>query len=242
MNNPARDRLLDMLVRAASGDLPRPRGRAQRALSEALEAERLIERHRDSYRATRDGLTALEDHGRACGPLGPVFVLFTDAVGSTELIERLVDAKVHRVGRHFEALRGAIAVHSGREIKSLGDGLMVVFGAASDAVACASAMQAAIAREGEGLGLRIGIHGGEPVREEGDYFGTPVIIARRLCDSARAGQTLVSELVQQLVSEREFESLGSVTLKGLSAPVRASALARSPSPPAELRPRAAVAA
>jgi class 3 adenylate cyclase len=86
-------------------------------------------------------------------------------------------------------------------------------------------MQAAVSREERALGLRIGIHAGEPVQEEGDYFGTTVVIARRLCDTARPGQTLVSELVSQLAAERGFESLGGLALKGLSERVRASTLA-----------------
>ena len=64
------------------------------------------------------------------------------------------------------------------------------------------------------------------MRDGNDYFGTPVVIARRLCDTARPGQTLVSELVSQLVAEREFESLGGLLLKGLSERVRASVATR----------------
>lgn len=91
--------------------------------------------------------------------------MFTDVVASTRLIERLGDGDGHRViQRHFESFRAAITTHSGHEVKCLGDGLMVVFGAASDAGACAAAMQAAVDREGDGLGRRIGVHAGEPVR------------------------------------------------------------------------------
>lgn len=218
--------LLDLLVSSASADLLVPRDGAERALVQALLAEGLIELRRGAYCATAAGLRAIEDRGRTPGLSGSVAVLFTDVVASTRLIERLGDDGGHRViRRHFELLRVAITTHSGHEVKCLGDGLMVVFGAASDAVACAAAMQAAVDREGDGLGLRIGIHAGEPVREGNDYFGTPVIIARRLCDSAGAGQTLVSELVEKLVAEREFESLGGLDMKGLRDPVRASALA-----------------
>jgi class 3 adenylate cyclase len=155
-----------------------------------------------------------------------VAVLFTDMEGSTRLIERLGDAQAHALLlRHFAVLRTAVAQHRGHEVKSLGDGLMVVFAAVGDAVACAAQMQAAVAREEQALGLRIGVHAGEPVRDGNDYFGTPVVVARRLCDAARPGQTLVSEMVSQLVAEREFESLGSLALKGLTERVRASALA-----------------
>jgi class 3 adenylate cyclase len=228
MRRSTRDVLLGALVSAASGDLVPPREGAASAVVQALEAERLIELRRGAYWATAAGIKALEDRGRAPGSSGPVVVLFTDFVGSTGLIERLGDVDAHRVLKHhIDLLRAAVTAHSGHEVKSLGDGLMVVFGAAADAVPCAATMQAAVALAGHELGLRIGIHAGDPVREEGDYFGTPVIVARRLCDSAQAGQTLVSELVQQLASECDFESLGAIAVKGLSDPVRASVVTRS---------------
>jgi class 3 adenylate cyclase len=230
-----RDSLLELLVRAASGDLLPPRRRTERALVAALEAEGLVMLRGDAYRATGAGLRALDDRGRAPAVSGAVAVLFTDFVGSTRLVEALGDRAAHRALRHhFDLLRAAIREHAGHEVKSLGDGLMVVFTGAPDAVACAKAMQTAIAQETDGLGLRVGIHAGEPVRDGNDYFGTPVIVARRLCDSAHGGQTLVSELVQQLAGECEFESLENITLHGLRDPVRASALAgrrpRSASP------------
>jgi class 3 adenylate cyclase len=216
--------LLQLLERAASDDGLHARGRATRFAVEALEAEALIERRGGAYRPTPAGLRALHDRGPL--PTGEVAVLFTDMEGSTRLIERLGDAQAHALlRRHFALLRAAVAQHRGHEVKSLGDGLMVVFAEVADAVACAAQMQAAVSREEQALGLRVGIHAGEPVRDGNDYFGTPVVIARRLCDTARPGQTLVSELVSQLVAEREFEPLGGLALKGLSERVRASALA-----------------
>jgi class 3 adenylate cyclase len=89
-----------------------------------------------------------------------------------------------------------------------------------------------VARDRDGLELRIGIDAGEPVREGDDFFGTPVIVARRLCDAARRGQIMVSERARELVDERgehEFESLGALTLKGLREPVSACALRWAPS-------------
>jgi class 3 adenylate cyclase len=218
--------LLDLLARAASGDgLPAP-GPGERFAVDALEAKELIEPRSGVYRATSPGLKALEARGRSVLPVGEVALLFTDIQGSTQLFERLGEAEAHALlRRHFALLRAAIVDCGGHEVKSLGDGLMVVFGAVRDAVGCAAAMQAAVSQEDEALGLRIGIHAGEPLLEAGDYFGSPVIVARRLCDSAGPGQTLVSELVAQLVAERKFDSLGELALKGLSKRVRASVLA-----------------
>jgi class 3 adenylate cyclase len=221
------DLLLELLRMAATGGGLRARGPRQRSGIEALEAEGLIELRSGVRRATAEGVKVLQDRGQAPRPSGALAVMFTDLEGSTRLMERFGEAAaLALVRRHFALLRIAVAEHHGHEVKSLGDGLMVVFGGVPDAVACAAAMQEAVVREGAQVGLRIGIHAGEPVQEENDYFGMPVIIARRLCDAAAAGQTLVSEHVAQLVAEREFEALGGITLKGLSEPVTASALAQ----------------
>jgi class 3 adenylate cyclase len=222
------DVLLGLLEQAASGEGVPTGDRRARLAVRALESEGLIEARCGVYRATAAGVKALEDRAAKPRPAGSVAVMFTDLEGSTRLIGRLGDEAAHALlQRHFAMLRAAVAEHRGHEVKSLGDGLMVVFEAVPDAVACAAAMQGAAAREKGALGLRIGIHAGEPMRERNDYFGTPVIIARRLCDAATPGQTLVSELVSQLVGELEFESLGGLMLKGLSARVKASALAGS---------------
>src|SRR4030095_4482810 len=73
---------------------------------------------------------------------GPVTVLFTDLVGSTELLQRVGDEQAHRVLRtHHRLLRDAVAVHGGQEVKWTGDGLMTTFTSSADAVRCAVAMQ-----------------------------------------------------------------------------------------------------
>src|SRR5262249_47253445 len=79
----------------------------------------------------------------------------------------------------------------------------------------------------EQLRIRVGLHVGEPIRREDDYFGTAVVVAKRLCDSARGGQILVSELTRELVGARGevvFSPVGELALKGLSHPVAACEL------------------
>ncbi len=122
-------------------------------------------------------------------------VLFTDAVASTQALARLGDERFGVVQRaHLELLRTAVAAHEGREVKSLGDGLMVTFGGAADALACAVAMQQAVeasARRGDdGLPLRVGVALGDvDVAGDGDCHGTAVVEAARVCAAAgrRAG-------------------------------------------------------
>jgi len=160
---------------------------------------------------------------------GTVTLLFTDQVGSTETLQRLGDEEGERLRRaHFGLLREAAAMHSGEEVKNLGDGLMVAFVSAVDALACAITMQQAVDRArstGElAFAVRIGLNVGEPIRDEGDYFGTPVVIAKRLCDAGAPGQILASELVRALIGTRggfAYRTLGAVTLKGVADPVAA---------------------
>jgi class 3 adenylate cyclase len=161
---------------------------------------------------------------------GTVTLLFTDQVSSTETLQRLGDDEAERLRRtHFRLLRDTATAHGGQEVKNLGDGLMVAFTSAVDAVACAIGIQQAVHRhaEREGddrLSVRVGLNVGEPIRDEDDYFGTPVVVAKRLCDAADAGQILASDVVRMLVGTRggfDFRPLGSVSLKGIADPVPA---------------------
>jgi len=161
------------------------------------------------------------------GTTGLVAVLFTDLVGSTETLARLGEERAERLREvHFGLVREAIAAHSGTEVKNLGDGFMIAFAAASDAVGCAVAVQQAVERHnrraGEALGLRAGVAVGEVTVEDGDYFGTPVVEASRLCAVAGGGQILVTDLTRMLAGSRgghEFAPNGPLQLKGLPDPV-----------------------
>jgi class 3 adenylate cyclase/tetratricopeptide (TPR) repeat protein len=156
-----------------------------------------------------------------------ITVLFTDLVGSTELASSLTPDAGDEVRRkHFSALRQAIATSGGTEVKNLGDGLMVVFPAASAALSCAVAMQQAVHRDNAGaersLGIRVGLSTGEATKEDGDYFGDPVVEAARLCARADSGQILAAEVVRILGGRRSshvFTSLGELELKGLPEPI-----------------------
>lgn len=158
---------------------------------------------------------------------GTVTLLFTDLVNSTRLLESLGDEDFETLRRrHFRILRDVVADGGGEEVKNLGDGLMVAFSSAVDAVATAVSMQRAVARDGDTtrLDVRVGLHVGEPLRDEGDYFGTSVVVAKRLCDSARGGQIIVSDLVRGLVGSRgghSFLDLPPLVIKGIREPFRA---------------------
>ncbi len=170
---------------------------------------------------------------------GTVTLLFTDLVGSTELLSRIGDEAAENVRRaHFRLLRDAVRARGGHEVKNLGDGLMVAFPSAADAVRCSIEMQQAVARHNLRadevvLAVRVGLHVGEPVRDEDDYFGTPVVVAQRLCDSAQGGEIVASHLVRALVGSGAgvvFTELQPRELKGLLEPVAACTVLWDPTP------------
>ena len=160
---------------------------------------------------------------------GILTLLFTDLVGSTDILSMVGEEAAEKLRQaHFALLRDAIQEHGGKEVKNLGDGLMVVFDSSLEAVNCAVAMQRAVARHnrrsGPTLHVRIGLSVGEPAQSEGDYFGTPVVEAARLCAQAAGDEVLVAELVRLLVGTRGghvFRGVGSLQLKGLPEPLAA---------------------
>jgi class 3 adenylate cyclase len=163
-------------------------------------------------------------------------ILFTDVVGSTELSQRLSPDFAEEVRRgHFSILRQTIAEGSGTEVKSLGDGLMVLFASASAALACAVAMQQRVERDNRDrehpVGLRVGLSGGEVTREDDDCFGDPVVEAARLCSLCESGQVLAAEWVRLTAGRRgrhAYRSLGQLTLKGLTDPLETVEVAWEP--------------
>ena len=238
---------LDPLAEEPQRDLMRRLAAAGDRAAALRVYERLARRLRDELRiapslATRELADRLR-HGGEEAPAEPaapaagsvaepasavVTLLFTDLVGSTELLRELGDDEAERLRRvHFGLLRDVAAAHAGHEVKNLGDGLMVAFPSAVSAVGCAVGIQQAVqrhnARHGANrLQLRVGLTAGEPIRNEGDYFGTPVVVAKRLCDTAEGRQIRVSALVRGLVGSRGdfcFRPLGQTVLKGIVEPL-----------------------
>ena len=124
-----------------------------------------------------------------CRTSGTATVLFTDLVGSTELMTRLGDLAYDQLrGEHFARLREVVLAHDGVEVKNTGDGLLATFGAAADAVRATVAVQQANDRHGRAAGValsvRVGVALGDVTFEDGDVFGTPVVEAARLVGAA----------------------------------------------------------
>ncbi|QYK39980.1 MAG: tetratricopeptide repeat protein [Paracoccaceae bacterium] len=124
----------------------------------------------------------------------------------------------------------AVAAREGRVVKTMGDGALVEFGSAVDAVEGAVAVQRAMtafnaARDGQTpILFRIGINLGDIVIEGSDIFGDGVNVAARLEPLAPKGGLLVSDAVHAQVRGKvplDFSDAGELVLKNIAAPVRA---------------------
>jgi DNA-binding NarL/FixJ family response regulator/class 3 adenylate cyclase len=171
---------------------------------------------------------------------GTTTIVFTDISDSSGLVQRLGDvAAAQVVSRHLRGVRAEAERCQGRVTKTLGDGLMAVFGTVYDGVRAAIAMQQATdlaerVQECPALGLRIGVHVGDVVDDgSDDVFGSAVVVARRLCDAAGPRKILVSEVVRLLTGSRPdiyFVPLDPILLKGLAEPIGATEVVWAPLP------------
>jgi class 3 adenylate cyclase len=167
-----------------------------------------------------------------------VAVLFTDLVGSRDLMARLGEVAFDGLRRaHFTALAQAIERTGGEEIKNTGDGVMATFNSVVDAIGCAVAMQQATdrhARRAEAsLAIRIGLSVGEVIFEGDDVFGAPVVEAARLVAAAQSGKILTTAIARALAAGRsdvEYSDLAPLELKGLPQPVAACEVLWEPLP------------
>jgi class 3 adenylate cyclase len=151
--------------------------------------------------------------------------MFTDIVGSTNLIETIGDEAWEDILRwHDETLRTQIAQHRGEVVHSTGDGFFASFAETAEGVACAVAIQRRLdehrRRHGFAPQVRIGLHAAEATLVAEDYAGIGVHEAARVGALAEAGEILVT--VSSLDDGGPFP-IGDerdVTLKGISQPVR----------------------
>ncbi len=158
------------------------------------------------------------------GASGTAVILFTDIVSSTELTERLGDTRFRDASRALDAaLRDAIREAGGAAIdgKLLGDGVLATFPSAAQAIDGARRCLALSAASE--LGLHIGLHAGDVIREENNVFGGAVNIAARICALSEPGEILVSDVVRGMARSSagvQFEDRGEQAMKGVGEPVR----------------------
>ncbi len=162
-------------------------------------------------------------------PDGTLTILFSDIERSSALFDELGDLRAHAIlDAHNVIVRHHVALQKGTEIKSTGDGFLVVFSSARRGLQCAIGIQRALAASFERQGhppvrVRIGLHVGEPIKVSADIAGKAVIVAARIAATARGGEILVSSTLRELTDsagDLVFEDAGEVELKGLSGTFR----------------------
>ncbi|QNI08246.1 adenylate/guanylate cyclase domain-containing protein [Mycobacterium kubicae] len=172
-------------------------------------------------------------------PDGRVVILFSDIEESTALNERIGDrAWVKLIAAHDKLVHKLAEERSGHVVKSQGDGFMIAFSRAEEAVRCGIEMQHAIFQDGkrkrhQEIRVRIGIHMGRSVRRGDDLFGRNVAMAARVAGQAGGGQILVSETVRDAVRDCDdigFDDGREVELKGFSGSYRLFAVDVGPDP------------
>jgi adenylate cyclase len=161
-------------------------------------------------------------------------VLAADVAGYSRLIGDDEEGTLARLKQHRrELLDPKIAEHSGRIVKTTGDGVLVEFASAVDAVRCAIAVQESMAERNAGvpqnkrIEFRIGMHVGDIVIEDDDIFGDGVNIAARLEGIADPGAICISDDAHRQVRGKldlAFEDKGNQQLKNIASPIRVYAL------------------
>ncbi len=143
-------------------------------------------------------------------------VLFTDIVGSTASASSIGDGAWRgTLDAHDRIVERVVARHGGTVIKQTGDGALVVFDLASQALRTAVALRDELGSLG--IELRQGVHAGEIVIRGDDVSGVAVHIAARVMSLAGSGEILTSAVVPMLVegNNMAFDERASTTLRGL---------------------------
>ncbi len=214
------DRIPDAAVRRVAALVP---GATYHSLPAVPAGASLGEGYTEIIDYVEQVVLGAERPGDADRSLGTV--LFTDIVGSTELLVNLGDAHYRKVrDAHERQAHLAVEHAGGRLVKVLGDGTLSVFDGPGRAIRCADTIR----RDAHELGLEIraGLHTGEIERAGPEIAGLTVHIGARVSAAARSGEILVSQTVRDIVvgSGLGFTDRGEQELKGVPGTWRLFAL------------------
>ncbi|MBV8986313.1 MAG: adenylate/guanylate cyclase domain-containing protein [Acidimicrobiia bacterium] len=206
-----------------------PARRRRKAMArEAHRAARELHRQAHAAKAERREQRAAARAEAAKPSLGPerkwVTVMFTDIANSTRLTEDLGDDEWSRIlSAHRELVRNLFVAHGGEVVGTQGDGCLGRFPTPAEAVLCAVEVQKELAQTRSDtnfpMQVRIGIHAGEAVEDDGDLVGRVVNVAARVTTETKPGEILVTEPVADyLGGQLRFEDRGLRELRGLTQP------------------------
>ena len=163
--------------------------------------------------------------GRAPSQRTLAAIVFTDVVSFSARMHTDEVGTLKLLQRDFAEMRRLCAEHEGEVLKTTGDGLLLTFTSAVQAVACALAMQRQFAAEakdaaaGTALQHRIGIHLGDVLVQDKDVMGDGVNIASRIQSEAEPGGICISQTVYDVVKNKlqmQVVSLGARDLKNIA--------------------------
>ncbi|MCC7366196.1 MAG: adenylate/guanylate cyclase domain-containing protein [Dehalococcoidia bacterium] len=155
-------------------------------------------------------------------------VVFTDIVGFTEYTALRGDAEALELLALQERIVTTALPQGARIVKELGDGLLLFFPTACDAIETTVALQERFEEQSAELAVplwvRIGVHWGRPTRRRDDIVGHDVNVASRVVDMAGPGEVVVSEAactaLERRLDDIDLEELGPAVMKGIPAPIR----------------------
>jgi class 3 adenylate cyclase/tetratricopeptide (TPR) repeat protein len=153
--------------------------------------------------------------------------MFTDMVGFSAVTQHDEPLALKLVDEQRSLVRPVFGQFGGREVKTMGDGSLVVFDSALDATECAVEIQRQLFERnrdmaGERIELRVGIHVGDVVHSENDVYGDAVNIASRVEPLAEAGGVCVTGPVYEQVQNKiahPFKPVERPFLKNIETPV-----------------------
>jgi len=148
-------------------------------------------------------------------------IVFTDIVGYTQQMDADEQQTMKLLERQKEIVYPIVESFNGQVLKEIGDGLLMMFDSAIQAVRCVIAFQQEL--KNEEFSVRAGIHIGDIIFKDGDVFGSAVNIAARIEPLAEPNGICISEGVKnQLRNQKDiyFSGIGEKQLKGVSEPVR----------------------
>lgn len=151
-------------------------------------------------------------------------IMFTDIVGYTRKMGEDEERMMGLLQVHDDIVKPLTEAHKGEIVKKIGDAYMIKFDAAVDAVRCGLEIQAAHAKHNEGkddadtIHIRAGIHLGDVMLKEGDYYGSGVNVAARVEPLAAPDGVCITKTVYDMVKHKlklKALSLGVVELKNV---------------------------
>ncbi|MEO6489233.1 MAG: adenylate/guanylate cyclase domain-containing protein [Ferruginibacter sp.] len=159
-------------------------------------------------------------------------VMFTDIVGYTAMMQNDETLALKKLNHFKTAINKEVPGFNGEIIQYYGDGALMIFSNSTDAVCCGSALQENFAVEPV-IPVRIGIHLGDILREEGNIFGDCVNVTSRIESMGFPGSVLISASVQQQLKNKsgfKLCSLGEFEFKNVDDPIQIFALMIGDSP------------